>query len=162
MTEPTPDNIEPDTVTPEPEPDDVNDDELDPRALAALQKLRRENQSLRSRLHEREEQVGAQAAREAVHHKAVIEAAAAQAGFIDPSDFTLAYPDPAPFLDEQFQDVVGDRVTEAARALLEQKPHLGRPVGAPPTERPIEGLRSGAAPELKEKPISWSSALRGR
>src|SRR4051812_23908664 len=97
MTEPAPkgeQEIEPAAEDAAPEPDDDN---LDPKALAALSKLRRENQSLRSRLHEREEEVGAQAARETVHHLATIEAAAKAAGFIDPTDFTLANPDPSPF-----------------------------------------------------------------
>jgi hypothetical protein len=151
---------EPDESTPVGEGDD--DDQLDPRALAALQKLRRENQSLRSRLHEREEEIGRQAARETVHHLAAIEAAAKAAGFIDPSDFTLAHPDPTPFLDEQFQSVVGDRVAEAAAELLAKKPHLGRSVGGPPTDRPLENLRPGASPEPKKVETSWSSALRGR
>ncbi len=142
--------------------DDVSDDELDPRTRAAMQKLRRENQNLRTRLHESEEMVAGAAARATVHHKAVIEAAAAAAGFIDPTDFTLAHPDPSPFLDEQFETIVGDRVAEAAEALLEAKPHLRRPVGAPPSQRPVEGLRPGASPEPRKAEVTWSSALRGR
>lgn len=140
---------------------EIDDDELDPRARAAMQKLRRECRSLRTRLHETEEEVGAQAAREMVRHRATIEAAAKAAGLVDGSDFTLHHPDPAPFLDEEFKDVVGDRVTEAAAALLEQKPYLGR-AAAPPTDRPIESLRPGASPEPAKKiEATWASALRG-
>lgn len=165
--EPTPDELptavddspDDDDTAPEPEPDD---DLLDPRARAALQKARREAAGLRARLREAEETIGAAAARATVHHKVAIEAAAAQAGFIDPTDFTLAHPDPSPFLDEQFQEIVGDRVKEAAETLLRAKPHLRRPVGPPPSDRPVEGLRSGARAEETPKVTTWAQALHGR
>ncbi len=154
MTEP----IEP---TPEPNAEDVDESTLDERARAAMQKLRSENRSLRSRLRDSEEQVGIASARLTAHHKAVIEAAAKAAGLIDPSDFTVHHPDPNEFVDE-FADVVPDKVTEAVQALLEAKPYLGRPAGPPPTDRPLEGLRPGArAPEDKTPAPTWSTALRG-
>jgi hypothetical protein len=146
---------------------DLDDTDLDPRTREAFRKLRSENRSLRARLHEREdrlhereEQIGAAAAREAVHHRAVVEAAAKAAGLIDGSDIWSAHPDPTEFLDE-FADVVPDRVAEATRALFEAKPYLARPVGAPPTERPIEGLRSGARPEEPAAKPAWAGAIKG-
>jgi hypothetical protein len=177
MTEP----IEPaeDTATwsqePEPEPlpkgevdsepaaeDDVSDDELDPRTRAYVAKLKKESQGLRARLRDAEEAVGAASARENVHTREAVAAAAAQAGLIDGNDLFIAH-DPDEFLDEQFRDVVGDRVAEATQALLASKPYLGRPVGAPPSQRPLEGLWMGAAPEPKpQKTPSWSSALHGQ
>ena len=47
-----------------------------------------------------------------------VAAAAAQAGLIDGNDLFLAHPDPDEFLDEQFREVVGDRVAEATKELL--------------------------------------------
>jgi len=144
--------------TPEP---DVDDSTLDDRTRDALKKLRQENHSLRTRLRDSEEQVGIASARLTAHHRAVIEAAAKAAGLLDPSDFTAHHPDPNEFVDE-FADVVPDRVTEAARALLEAKPHLAAPpAGRPPTDRPLKSLRGGATPEDKPKPApSWSSVIR--
>jgi hypothetical protein len=157
----------PNEPTPVDEPDELDDDEqvFDMRAV---RKLRRENSSLRSRIHDfeeqlrdRDEQIGAQAAREAAHQRSVIEAAARAAGLIDPSDFLAAHPDPSEFIDAEFRDVLPDKVAEAAAALLEAKPYLGRPVGAPPSDRPLEALRSGARPADKPKPASWTTAIRG-
>jgi hypothetical protein len=142
---------------------DVSDDELDPRTRAYVAKLKKESQGLRARLRDAEEQVGAASARENVHTREQVAAAAAQAGLIDGNDLFIAHPDPNEFLDEQFRDVIGSRVAAATQSLLEQKPYLGRPVGAPPTQRPLEGLRPGAAPEPKAPTTpSWSAALHGR
>ena len=141
--------------------DDVSDDELDPRTKAYVAKLRREAQSLRSKLRDAEEIAGAASARETVHTREAVAQAAAAAGLIDGNDlFTVHSPDE--FVDEQFKEVVGDKVAEATRALLARKPYLGRPVGAPPSQRPVEGLRPGASPEpQQEKATSWSAALHG-
>lgn len=155
MTEPVGEPI-PDT---EPDAEDI-ESTLDGRTRDAFKKLRSENHSLRTRLRDSEEQVGIASARLAAHHKAVIEAAAKAAGLIDPSDFTVHHPDPGEFVDE-FADVVPDKVTAAAQALLEAKPYLGRPSGPPPSQRPIESLRSGARPEEPTTAPSWSTALRG-
>jgi hypothetical protein len=150
MTEPTP-----------PVDDELEEEKLDPRTREALRKLRAENKSLRSRLRDSEEQIGAQAAREAAHQRAVVAAAATAAGLIDDEDL-LSRHDPSEFLDEQLADVMPHKVAAATKALLDEKPYLGRPVGAPPTDRPIEGLRSGArAPEDKTPTPSWYSALHG-
>ena len=153
---------------PEPAPDtadtsdDVADDELDPRTRAYVTKLKKEAQQQRARARDAEELVGAAAAREDVHTREQIAQAAAAAGLINGEDLFLAHPDPNEFLDEQFKDVIGDRVAEAAKTLLERKPYLGRPVGAPPSDRPLEGLRPGASPEPKpSKKPDWSAALHG-
>ena len=156
---------------PEPEPppvgevsevDDVSDDDLDPRIRAYVAKLKREAQGLRSKLRDAEEIAGAASARETVHTREQVAAAAAAAGLIDGHDLFIAHPDPNEFLDEQFRDVVGDRVAEATQALLARKPYLGRAVGAPPTDRPLESLRPGASPEPKQPTTpSWSAALHG-
>ena len=129
MTEP----IEPGTGTwsqePAPEPlreeespavnnsdDDVSDDELDDRTRAYVAKLKREAQGLRSKLRDAEEIAGAAAARETIHTREKVAQAAAAAGLIDGEDlFTVHSPDE--FLDEQFREVVGDRVAEAVKAL---------------------------------------------
>lgn len=140
---------------------EVADDDEQVLDMAAMRKVRREAAELRKRNRELEEQLEGAAARETAHQRAMVEHAAAAAGMIDPSDFLAVHPDPSEFADE-FHNVVGDRVAEAAAALIASKPHLGRPVGAPPTDRPLEGLRPGArAPEDKKPAPSWATALRG-
>jgi hypothetical protein len=171
MTTPEPTPLE-DTATWSQEPEstplgeadaDVSDDELDERTRAYVAKLKREAQGLRSKLRDAEEIAGAASARESVHTREAVAQAAAQAGLIDGNDLFIAHPDPDEFLDEQFREVIGDRVQEATKALLARKPYLGRPVGAPPTSRPLEGLRPGASPEPKQDTTpSWSAALHGR
>ena len=163
MTEPNEPNDQP-TPADDNDADDttIEDSALDPRTREAFKKLRSENHSLRTRLRDSEEQVGIASARLSAHHRQVIAAAAKAAGLIDPTDFTAAHPDPSEFLDE-FHEVVGDKVAEAAKALIAAKPYLARPPsGPPPTERPIEGLRPGArAPEDKVPAPTWASAIRG-
>jgi hypothetical protein len=157
MTEPTDDP----TPATEPDAEDIGDEStLDPKMRDAFKKLRSENRRLRTRLRDSEEQVGIASARLSAHHRAVVAAAAKAAGMIDGEDLLSVY-DPNEFLDEQFADVVDDKVVEATRALLDAKPYLGRPVGPPPTDRPVEGLRSGARPADKPKSASWATAIRG-
>ena len=145
-----------------PEPDDVADDELDPRTAAYVAKLKRECQQQRARARDAEEQLGAVSARVDVQTREQVAQAAAQAGLIDGNDLFLAHPDPNEFLDEQFRDVVEGKVRDATEKLLESKPYLGRTTGRPPTDRPLESLRPGASPEPKApKTPSWSQALHG-
>ena len=86
MTEPIePDEtgrIEVDTTAPEPEPDD---DELDPRARAAIRKVNNEAHNLRTRLREVEEARESDLARIAAYEKAEVERAAATV-LVDPED----------------------------------------------------------------------------
>ena len=162
MTEPIePDEtgrIEVDTTAPEPEPDD---DELDPRARAAIRKVNNEAHNLRTRLREVEEARESDLARIAAYEKAEVERAAATV-LVDPEDI-WRHIDAA--TQETFNDevgsIVGDRVKEAAQAIVAQRPHLARPQ-RPPTDQPNEGLRAGASPEPKKTEVTWSSALRGR
>ena len=143
-------------------PDDISDDDLDPRARAALQKARREAANLRSRLHEAEETIGAAAAREMARDRAEVERLAAE-HLVDAQDIWRQEPDIQAYYDGEFQQIVGDKVREAAQAIIARSPHLARPNTAPPpSDRPIEGLRPGARAEEKQQPVTWSSALRGR
>ena len=164
MTEPMPEVAEepaPELIAhgQETEPDD---DELDPRARAAMQKLRRENQSLRTRMHEYEETLGAAAARETARDRAEVERIASE-HLVEAADIWRAQPDIQAFYDDEFHQITRDRVVETAKALVAEKPHLARPNTAPPpSDRPIEGLRPGARAEEKPQPVTWSSALRGR
>lgn len=168
--EPTPEDTATWSQEPEPEPlpqgeedsDAPDDAELDDRTRAYVAKLKREAQGLRTKLRDAEEIAGAAAARETVHTREAVAAAAAQAGLIDGNDLFIAHPDPNEFLDEQFREVVGDRVAEATKALLATKPYLGRTRGTPPSDRPIEGLRPGASPQQQQpKTSTWSEALHG-
>ena len=112
--EPTPEDTATWSQEPEPEPlpqgeedsDAPDDAELDDRTRAYVAKLKREAQGLRTKLRDAEEIAGAAAARETVHTREAVAAAAAQAGLIDGNDLFIAHPDPDPFLDE-FHEVVG-------------------------------------------------------
>jgi hypothetical protein len=140
MTEPTP---EPETP---PEPQPAPDDE--PMTVSEARKLRRESASLRARLHEAEEQLGAAAAVLSAYQLNEVRRIAGET-LVDPDDLITRQPDMSAYIDEQFAGLVNaDRVTEQAKALIAQRPHLAKPsAGPPPTDRPIEGLRSGTRPE---------------
>jgi hypothetical protein len=145
---------------PELEPDDNDEQPLDMRGV---RKLRNENKRLRHLLRETEENRASDLARIAGFEKREVEREASSL-LVDPEDIWRT--DEATqqaFVDQQFGEVVGDRVREAAEAIITSKPHLARPPTArPPTDRPVEGLRSGAMPQEKPKPIGWASAIRGQ
>lgn len=165
MTEPAP--TEPRADLPEADQDQladtsaISDDTAEPQTLEQAKKLRSEARNLRARLHATETdlesavtRLAASDRREAERHAATI--------LVDPTDIWTAQPDMKAFYDDQYQDIVADKVIAAAKELAAAKPHLARPVSAPPpTDRPIEGLRGGAAPEVKPKTPTWSSAIRG-
>jgi hypothetical protein len=158
--------------TPEPEPDpDVIDELADddaPADMRAVRRMRAENKKLRHRLRESEanrataeEGRASDLARLAALEKREIEREAS-ALLADPQDIWRT--DEATqqeFVDQQFGEVIPDAVRDAARLLIESKPHLARRATPPPSDRPVEGLRSGAAPETKPKPTSWAAAIRG-
>src|SRR6478672_869369 len=157
MTEPTP-------------TDDSVDDEA--QTIEQACKLRSENRNLRERLKAAEERANASEER---YGEAAAIVSATQLAEIkrivseslhDPDDLLAHQPDMTAYVDEQFASMVdADRVTEQAKELIRQRPHLGKlpTVTAPPTDRPIEGLRSGAMPAAeKPKPISWASAIHGQ
>ena len=154
MTEPTPEMSAPADDAPVTDAP-ADDEQLD---LEAARKLRSENRNLRSRLKAAEEGHEANLAIQANHERAIIEAAAKAAGFYDPDDFIALHPDASDLVDE-FGTVIGDKVADAARAVLEKKPYLGRSL-RPPSDRPIESLRSTYEPEKKPTP-TWAQALRG-
>jgi hypothetical protein len=166
MTEPTPE-VEPAAEEPtselidhgqetEPEADDDT-----PMTLSEARKLRRESAGLRRRVRELEAEhvdyEGAAARLSALEHAEVERIAAEQ--LIDGSDVWRVQPDLTAYYDEEFKQVILDKVRDAVQALIESKPHLARPV-RPPTNQPIEGLRGGASPELKKTEVTWASALR--
>jgi hypothetical protein len=139
--------------------DDDDDEILD---MKAVRKLRSENRNLQSRLHE----VQSGYERIVTQHGALLRRGVEQEAekyLYDANDIWRADPDTQKeFYDEQFGDIIGDRVAEAARAIAASKPHLARPPqGPPPTDRPLEGLRGGASPEDKPPAPSWYTALRG-
>ena len=152
MTEPTPGEQSP------PESGEQSPPESGELDLEAVRKLRSENRNLRSRLRIAEEGQEANLAFRAMHERNVIETAARNAGFIDPDDFIALHPDGSDLVDELDQ-VVEDKVAAAARAVLERKPYLGRSL-RPPTDRPVESLRSTYEPE-KKPAASWAQVLRG-
>ena len=153
MTEPIePDEtgrIEVDTTAPEPEPDD---DELDPRARAAIRKVNNEAHNLRTRLREVEEARESDLARIAAYEKAEVERAAATV-LVDPEDI-WRHIDAATqeTFNDEFGSIVGDRVKEAAQAIVAQRPHLARPQ-RPPTDQPIEGVARRCRPEPKKTEV---------
>ena len=58
------------------------------------------------------------------------------------------------YVDDEFAGMVNaDKVVEKVKQLIRDKPHLGKQLSSPPpTNRPIEGLRSGAAPPAEPRP----------
>lgn len=154
MTEPTP---EIEAGVPDGTPDDVDE----PQTIEQARKLRSENRALRSRLHTAEDDLASAVTRLAAMEHAEVERIAGE-HLVDASDIWRAQPDMQAYYDDEFKTIVGDKVVETAKALAAEKPHLARPQNAPPpTNRPIEGLRSGAAPEDKPPAPSWYTALRG-
>ena len=124
-----------DEQTPEPEDDD--NEVLDMRGV---RKLRNENKRLRHLLRETEENRASDLARLAAAEKREVERQAAQV-LVDPEDIWRT--DEATqqgWVDEKFHEVIGDKVREAAEAIVASKPHLARPpqVAKPPSDRPIE------------------------
>ncbi len=157
--------------TPAPEPADVDDSEFDPRAREALQKAQREAKNLRTRLHDTEARLRAvednrasDLARLAAAEKRDVEREAAQV-LLDAEDL-WRHTDEATqqaFVDEQFHEIIPDRVREAAAAIIAQRPHLAKPpaVTAPPTDRPLESLKPAARAVEPARETSWARLLRG-
>src|SRR5262245_28165283 len=144
-------------------------DDNEPADMATVRKLRRENAGLRERAHTAEERAhaleesyGEAAAIVTSMQRAEVERLASSV-LHDPGDLLAHQPDLASYYDDEFKTITADKVVEAAKALAAQKPHLGKPPAVaprPPTDRPIESLRSGAMPDAdKPKPITWSSVL---
>jgi hypothetical protein len=135
--------------------DTAADDSLNlPQNLDQARKLRSENKALRERAQTAETRLAA------AHH-ADVERIAGEI-LIDPTDVWTAQPDMSAFYDDEFGQITADKVVAVAKELAAAKPHLAKPPSAPPpTDRPIEGLRPGAAPEVKTTTPSWSSAIRG-
>ena len=168
--------------TPEPESDlepeviDELADDAAPVDMRAVKRLRSENARLRHRLREAEanrvtaeegkataeEGRASDLARLAAMEKREVERAA-EPYLADPSDLWLHTDEAAQreWVDQQFGEIIPDAVRDAARALVESRPHLARRATPPPTAQPLEGLRPGASPESKPKPTSWAAAIRG-
>jgi hypothetical protein len=148
---------------PTPADDVIDDDAAEvPETIEQARKLRAENKNLRSRLRAMQTDYEAAATRLAALEHAEVERHAANY-LVDPTDIWRQEPDVQSYYDAEYKQIVGDRVRAAAEAIIAAKPHLAKPQSAPPpTQRPLEGLRSGAAPEARPKPVSWSSVLRGQ
>jgi hypothetical protein len=159
--EPTP---EPDSELDSEVLDELADDDEQVTDMRGVRRLRSEAKRLRMLLREEQENRASEQAsalaRIAEYERREVERAAA-ALLIDPQD-VLRYTDEktqAEFNDE-FGAVIGDRVKAAAQAIIEARPHLARSQ-RPPTDQPLESLRSGAMPEVRPKPTSWAAAIRG-
>src|SRR5262249_50664493 len=169
MTEPTPPLGEDESGFTDEELDAFDDSEPI-KDMAAVRRLRSQAQRLRHRL--REAEANRQAAEDAragdlarlaEYEKREVERAAAQV-LIDPEDL-MRYTDEATQAEfnDEFGRIVADNVVAAAKRVIAERPHLAKPqaVEKPPTDRPLESLRGGAAPESKPKTPTWSSVLRG-
>lgn len=148
--------------TPEPEATPADSLEL-PENLEAAKKLRSENKMLRERLRSLESDHEAAVSRlEAMRHSEVQRVAAEH--LVDSSDIWSA-PNGLDDVTDEFGQVDPAKVAEAAKSLTAVKPHLGKdynPAPAkPPTDRPIEGLRTGSPGQKPVEP-SWANAIQGR
>jgi hypothetical protein len=142
----------------------LDESTLDERTVAALKKLRSEAKGLRDRMHVKDEEIGRLSAQLLAHQRADAERIASEQ-LLDGTDLWRHASEETQqqFVDEQFAEVIPDAVRDAAAAIVEARPHLGRPATAPPpTDRPVEGLRSGALPETKPPSApTWAGAIRG-
>jgi hypothetical protein len=145
----------------EPTPDIEPDGDDAPETIEQARKLRSENRALRTRLHDLESEHEGAVTRLAALEHAEVERHAAEL-LIDPQDIWREQPDLQAYYDEEFQQIVPDRVREAARAIIASRPHLTRPQNTPPpTQRPIEHLRPGARGTETARETSWPQFLRG-
>lgn len=151
---------EPEPVAEHAEARPLDESGWDPAAVTEIRKLRRENQRVRDRLRAAETdaeraitQLGA------LRHNEIERLAAEH--LVDPADIWRAGAD---FTDDETGDLDPGKVGDAAQALISDKPHLARPQSAPPpSDRPVEGLRSGAMPTAEPTPKpSWQSVIRPR
>ncbi|BDB45385.1 MULTISPECIES: hypothetical protein [Mycobacterium] len=152
------------TDTPDTSPGvDHGDDSLDlPQNLEAAKRLRSENRNLRERLRTLESDYEAAVTRYDAMQMNEVQRVAAE-HLIDPADIWTTGKD--------FYDEYGmpdpEKIATAATTLLTEKPHLGtnyKPTPAPPSDRPIEGLRPGATPSdyTPEPQPTWSEAISSR
>jgi hypothetical protein len=146
----------------EPEPaGDLPPDSLElPENLAAARKLRSEARNARDR---------AKAAEGEVERLNTIlnEMRRAEIGRLaeqelrDQRDLFDRHSDISEFIDDD-GNINTEAVITAAKSIIEDRPHFGRdktPI-APPSQRPVEALRSGAVPEPQVEPSTWASALK--
>lgn len=139
--------------------DDVDDDEP-VTDMKGLRKLRNEAKRLRHLLRESEANRASDLARIAAYEKRAVEAAAS-AVLVDPTDLWV-HTDEATqrSFNDEFGSITADRVVEAAKKLAAERPHLAK-TQRPPSNQPIESLRSGAMPAEDKKPATWYGAIHG-
>lgn len=159
----TPDDVAAMDSAPDDDVAAMPDDDEPVTNMKAFRQARAEAQQLRQRLHEVETTEAGNAAKLAAYEKREIERAAAEV-LVDPSDiWRLPAEAQQEWIDSEFGEVTASSVIESARALAADKPHLARPdtpPTPPPTDRPIEKLRTGASPPDEKKTPTWSSVLR--
>ena len=136
----------------------LNESGWNPEAIAEVRKLRKESKGLRERLRAAETDAERAITQLGALRHAEVERLAAE-HLVDPADIWRAGAD---FTDDETGDLDPGKVTEAARALIADKPHYAKPPSArPPSDRPVEGLRSGAMPVREPTPQpTWQSVIR--
>lgn len=161
-------------LTPEPElveqiDDDIADDNDEVLDMRGVRKLRNEAKRLRHLLREEQENRASEQkhresdlARIAAFEKREVEREASQV-LIDAEDIWRHTDlETQQTFNNEFGEIVGERVVEAAKRLASERPHLARPnTSPPPSDRPLEGLKPGASPEPEKKPATWHAAIRG-
>jgi hypothetical protein len=129
--------------------------------LEAAKRLRSENKTQRERAKAAETELEATKAQLAAMRRTEVERLAG-AELIDPADLWNAHADVAEFLTDDGTIDAG-LVNEAAQAITAAKPHLAaeKKTSPPPSDRPVEGLRSGATPDTRPSPApTWAEAIR--
>jgi hypothetical protein len=128
---------------------------------AEITKLRKENASWRTKYREAATDLEAAASQLGAMRHAEIERLAAE-HLKAPADVWQAQPDAAAFLDDEYGTVDPAKVAEVAQSLVTEKPHYAadKRVAPPPSDRPVESLRSGAIAS-GEKPTqpSWRDVI---
>lgn len=142
-------------------PAESTDDSLDlPQNLDQARNLRSENKNLRLRMKAAEEALEQTSTRLTAMQRYEVERIAGT-DLIDPADVWTANPDVGGFLADD-GTVDAQRVAEAAQSITSAKPHLAaeKKVAPPPSNRPVEGLRSGVRPDGQTSQPTWAGAIR--
>lgn len=138
--------------------DDADEDDL--HDLQRAKQIRAENRNLRSRAKDAEASRDGLLAELNIYRQQQVEAVARE-HLRDAGDL-LARHEITEFITADGLSV--DAVKSAAAALAAERPHLAAEpvVTAPPSNRPLEGLRAGASPERAPQAVSWRDVLGGR
>lgn len=154
---PSPASMPPSTSAGDTETQDgVDADDL--HDLERAKQIRSENRNLRTRAKTAEAERDALAAELQQYRRQQVEAVAREV-LRDPADLLDRHADLSAFTVDGSLSL--DAVRSAAATLVAERPHLAAEpiVTAPPSNRPLEGLRAGASPERTPTSVTWKDVI---